>query len=186
MARLVTTLAVPVFLMVAVASPSQTFYDHVPQHLRGPWTDHHAAFGSHEATLRLPEGWSIQEGGIAVSESERQACQIAFVPTPGAYDEALARALAADREESKYTLHSELCCGSERHVVSVQYADAAGNTVEKRYFVLRSSDGSSLVTLKLTASPTPDGRRCEQRFEVVANSFRIELPRQRLEGAPPN
>ena len=186
MERLGTTLAAQVLLIVAIASPSQTFGDPLPQHLRGLWMNHHIVLGPYEAALRLPEGWAIQDGTIAVSESERQACEISFLPTPGAYDEALARELAADREASRYALRSELCCGSERHTISVRYADAAGNTIEKRYFKLRSSDGSSLVTLLLTASPTPEGRRCEDHFRMVASSFRIEVPPQRPEGARPD
>jgi hypothetical protein len=173
-------------LLAAASAPSQTFYHHLPRHLQGPWIDQHAVFAMHEATIQLPEGWSIQEGGIAVSEAERQICRIDFVPTPGLYKDALARELAADRKTAREAIHSELCCGGDREIVSVRYASVTGKVIEKRYFELPSSEGSELLSWMVTASSTREGEECVQRFRMVADSLRIKPQRRPVDGAPPN
>jgi hypothetical protein len=149
----------------------------LPPYLRGAWTKQAVSFGERNATISLPEGWSIREGGISVSDAANSDCHIEFVLGSGDYEQSLAHALAEDRKISRYGLHSELSRAGGVRLVSVRYADGSERFVEKRYFELPSDEGSTLLEWILTAQSTHDGDDCAARFSVVAESFRLTKSR---------
>src|SRR5450759_4439563 len=85
-------------LLAATAVHAQAQRPDLPSYLRGTWTTQSVSFGVHQATVRLPDGWSIREGGISISDAEVSDCHINFVLLPGDFDHRLAEELAADRK----------------------------------------------------------------------------------------
>src|ERR1700686_365241 len=143
------------WLIVAATVHAQVPERSPPACLRGRWTTQPASFGERQVTLRLPEGWSLQDYGIAVSGAEKASeCHIAFLTFPGDFEQRLAGAPAEDQKASRYAMHSELFhvggAGGVR-VVSVRYTDDAGRLVQKSYFELPSDEGSTLVEWILKA-----------------------------------
>ncbi len=173
-------------LLATVATHGQELSPYLPAHLRGPWLTREVAFGPRNATIKLPDTWVLQEGGIAVSEGERDHCRIEFTIAPGTYAEALARELAADRVASRYAIHSELCCNSNTRIVSVRYASSAGKLLEKRHFELPSGEDGTLLTWVVTASSTREGNECIGRFDLIARSLRLTPNPGGNEAAPRN
>jgi len=165
------------WLIVAVAAHAQVSDRSLPASLRGTWTTQPASFGERQVTLKLPDRWSLQDDGIAVSDAEKASeCRIAFLTLPDKFEQGLAGELAEDQKASRYAMHSELFhaggVGGVR-VVSVHYTDDAGRLVQKSYFELPSDEGGTLVEWILKAQPTGDGHECAQRFDVVTKSLRL-------------
>lgn len=176
-------------LLAAVAVHAQAPRPDLPSYLRGTWTTQSVSFGVHHATVRLPDGWSIREGGISISDAEASDCHINFVLLPGDFDHRLAEELAADRKISRYALHSELFRAGGAagvRVVSVRYADDTERSVHKRYFELPSDEGNTLLAWILSAPSTQAGKDCARRFSVVAESFRLRPLPVNADSAPPH
>jgi hypothetical protein len=177
------------WLIVAAAAHAQVPDRSLPAYLRGPWTTQPASFGERQVTLRLPDGWSLQDYGIAVSEAEKASeCRIAFLTFPGNFEQRLAGELADDRKASRYAIHSELFhAGGEGgvKVVSVRYTDDAGRLVQKSYFELPSDEGSTLLEWSLRAQSTSAGNDCAKRFGIVTGSLRL-TPKVNGDVANPN
>ena len=160
-------------LTVIMAVHAQPRQADLPSYLRGSWTKQTVTFGVRSATISLPDGWSIREGGISVSEAEAASdCHIDFVLLSGDYEQRLAHELAEDRRTSRYAMHSELSHAGGVRLVSVRYANGPGRLVEKQYFELPSDEGGTLLEWILIAQSTHDGNDCARRFNVVAESFR--------------
>lgn len=155
-------------VMAVQAQPSQA---DLPSYLRGAWTKRKVSFGERNATIRLPDGWSIREGGISVSDAEKSDCRIDFALRSGNFEQRLADKLAEDRRISRYAMHSELFHAGGVRVVSVRYPNETGRFVEKRYFELPSDEGSALLEWILNAQSTNEGNDCARRFSVVTGSF---------------
>jgi hypothetical protein len=157
--------------MAVHAQPRQA---DLPSYLRGSWSKQTVTFGERNATISLPEGWSIRDGGISVSDAEAAAdCHIDFLLMPGENEQRLARELAEDRKTSQYAMHSVLSRAGGVRVVSVRYANGPERFVEKRYFELPSDEGGTLLEWTLNAQSTNDGNDCARRFNVVAGSFSL-------------
>jgi hypothetical protein len=176
-------------LVAAAAAHAQAQGPDLPAHLRGPWTTQPVAFGVHHATVRLPDGWSLQEGGIAVSDGEKPDCRIDFLSTPGKFEQQLASELGEDRKTARYAIHSELFRaggGSGVNVVSARYTDSTGRRIEKRYFELPSDEGNTLLEWVLIARATRQGNDCVRRFNVVAQTFQLTPQPASGDTAPPD
>jgi hypothetical protein len=177
------------WLIVAVAAHAQVPERSLPSYLRGSWTTQPASFGERQATVRLPDGWSLQEYGIAVSDVEKASdCRITFLTFHDNFEQRLAGELAEDRKASRYAIHSELFhAGGEGgvKVVSVRYMDDAGRLVQKSYFELPSDEGSTLLVWSLRAQSTSDGNDCAKRFGIVTGSLRL-TPKVNGDVANPN
>src|SRR6266571_7625903 len=87
----------PLIAIVVHAQPRQS---ELSSYLRGAWTKQEVSFGERNATITLPDGWSIREGGISVSDAEKSDCQIAFALSPGNFEQRLAERLGEDRKIS--------------------------------------------------------------------------------------
>ena len=165
------------WLIVAAAAHAQVSDRSPLAFLRGTWTTQPASFGERHATVRLPDGWSLQEYGIDVSDVEKASeCRIAFLTFSGNFEQRLAGEIAEDRKASRYAMHSELFraggAGGVK-VVSVRYTDDAGRLVQKSYFELPSDEGSTLLEWILKAQSTRDGNDCAKRFGIVSGSLRL-------------
>jgi hypothetical protein len=160
-------------LIMAVVSHAQPQQTRLPSILRGDWTKERVSFGDQSATISLPDGWSVREGGISVSDAEKLDCRIDFTVRPGKFAQRLAEELAEDRRISRYAMHSELSRVGGVRVVSVRYAVGTGQFVEKRYFELQSEEGGRLLEWTLNAQSTNDGNDCNTRFGLVARSLSL-------------
>jgi hypothetical protein len=163
-----TFLSIAGCLLFTFAAHAQLWREH--------WrTQKFVAFG-YDATVRLPDGWSVQERGIA-PDAEKGDCQIVFAPPArGNVEQLLALRIEEDRQHAASEFHSELSraggAGGLR-LVSVRYVDRAGRLVEKRYFEVPSQDSDTLMQWDLNTPAKDGGRDCAARLSVVAGSFRI-------------
>jgi hypothetical protein len=162
-----------VSLCMATLVNAQPRHADLPSYLRGTWTTQNVVFGERNATIKLPEGWAIREGGISVSDAESSDCKIDFALETGDFEQRLAEKLAADRRISRYALHSELSRAGGVRMISVRYADGTDRFVEKRYFELTSDEGNTLMEWILNAQSTSHGKDCRSRFNAVASSLRV-------------
>jgi hypothetical protein len=150
-----------------------------------PWKDHWApqtlSTAERSITVNLPDGWSLHEHGISISDAAMSDCHIEFVPTRQAptrenFDQRVAVALDEDGRHSAGGIRTSLSHAANPRgvrLVSVRYGDRDGRLVEKRYFDLSSLDGDPLLEWVLTVPREDPSHDCVARFNIVASSFRV-------------